>query len=78
MVKKYPNVVDQMKGYLTRKDLIISNVDIQGPEVDPRPGRITRKFVIPQMLQNLVLKNLPPEQCLQIAVGQIKEVMKGV
>jgi multiple sugar transport system substrate-binding protein len=76
-VQKYGPIVEIMKGFLTRKDIIIDAVDIQGPEVDPRPGIITRKFVMPTMLQNLVLKNMPPEECLQIAVNSIKEIMKG-
>jgi multiple sugar transport system substrate-binding protein len=75
-VQKYASIVETMKGFLTRKDLIIDAVDIQGPAVDARPGIITRKFVMPTMLQNLVLKNMPPEECLQIAVNSIKEIMK--
>jgi len=75
-VKKYQNILGTMKGFLTRKDIVLDCVDIQGPEIDPRPGKITRKFIMPTMLQNLVLKNLPPEECVKIAADQIREVMK--
>jgi multiple sugar transport system substrate-binding protein len=76
MVKKYAGIVEDMKAFLTRKDLIIDGVDIQGPAVDPRPGKIPRKFVMSTMFQNLVLKNLPPEECLKIAADSVREIMK--
>jgi hypothetical protein len=28
------------------------------------------------MFQNLILKNMPPEECVKIAADQIREVMK--
>ena len=72
MVKKYAEIVEVQKSFLTRKDLIIDGVDLQGPEIDPRAGKIPRNFVMPHMLQNLVLKNLPPDECLAIAAKEIK------
>jgi hypothetical protein len=75
-VKKYANVVETTKNFLTRKDIVIDCVDIQGPEIDPRPGKITRKFVMPTMFQNLLLKNMTPEECVKIAADQIREVIK--
>jgi len=75
-VKKYSTIVEMMKGFITRKDIVLDCVDIQGPEIDPRPGKISRAFVIPTMLQNLLLKKMPPEECLKIAANKIREIMK--
>lgn len=76
MVQKYWNVVQEMKGFLTRKDIVIDMTDLQGPEIDPRPGKISRKFVIPTMLQSHILKGLPPEECVDTAANTMREVMK--
>jgi multiple sugar transport system substrate-binding protein len=75
-VKKHWDVVQVMKSFLTRKDIALDCVDIQGPEIDPRPGKITREFIMPTMLQNLVLKKLPPEECVKIAADSMRKVMK--
>ena len=75
-VKKYWNIVEVQKSFLTRKDIIIDAVDLQGPKVDPRAGKIPRNFVMPEMFQNLVLKKMPPEECLHIAATKIAEIAK--
>jgi multiple sugar transport system substrate-binding protein len=75
-VKKHWDVVQVMKSFLTRKDIVLDCVDIQGPEIDPRPGKITREFIMPTMLQNLVLKKLAPEECVKIAADSMRKVMK--
>jgi multiple sugar transport system substrate-binding protein len=75
-VKKHWDVVQVMKSFLTRKDIALDCVDIQGPEIDPRPGKITREFIMPTMLQNLVLKKLPAEECVKIAADSMRIVMK--
>jgi multiple sugar transport system substrate-binding protein len=77
MVKKHKKAIDFMKGLLTRKDIIIDAIDLQGPQVDVRGGKLFESFVLPEMLQNLILRKMPPAACVDDAAAKMRKVLKS-
>lgn len=77
LVKKHQKAVDFMKGLLTRKDIIIDAIDLQGPQVDERGGKLFESFVMPEMLQNLVLRKLDPAACVDQAAAKMRKILQG-
>jgi multiple sugar transport system substrate-binding protein len=77
LVKKHQKAVDFMKGLLTRKDIIIDAIDLQGPQVDVRGGKLFESFILPEMLQNLVLRKMQPAACLEEAAAKMRKVIKA-
>lgn len=76
LVKKHKKAVDFMKGLLTRKDIIIDAIDLQGPAVDIRPAKLFESFVMPEMLQNLVLRNTDPVACVEEAAVKMRKIIQ--
>ena len=76
MVKKHKKAVDFMKGLLTRKDIIIDAIDLQGPAVDVRGGKLFESFVLPEMLQSLVLKKTDPAACLEETAAKMRKIIQ--
>lgn len=73
LVKKYAWSVDIMKGFL--KGATIGSIDTEGPAPDTRPGKIFEGFVFPEMLQNHVLKGLPPDRCVEQAAEKARKLI---
>lgn len=73
LVKKYPQAVDTMKSFL--KGAIIGSIDTEGPAPDTRPGKIFEGFVFPEMVQNVVLRKLPPERAVDLAAEKAKKLI---
>jgi multiple sugar transport system substrate-binding protein len=76
MVKKHKKAVDFMKGLLTRKDIIIDAIDLQGPVVDVRGGKLFESFVLPEMLQSLVLKKMDPAACVEETAAKMRKIVQ--
>jgi multiple sugar transport system substrate-binding protein len=68
--------VEFMKGLLTRKDLIIDAIDLQGPAVDVRGGKLFESFVMPEMLQSLVLKKTDPVACVEETATKMRKIIQ--
>jgi multiple sugar transport system substrate-binding protein len=62
-----------MKGFL--KGATIGSIDTEGPAPDTRPAKIFEGFVFPEMLQNHVLKNLPPDKCVEQAAEKARKLV---
>lgn len=76
LVKKHMKSVEFMKGLLTRKDLIIDAIDLQGPAVDVRGGKLFESFVMPEMLQSLVLKKTDPVACVEETATKMRKIIQ--
>jgi len=75
LIRKYADVVQQMRTFATDPDIIRASIDTQGPAPDLRPGKVFESFAVPEMLENRCLKNLPAEQCVQIAADKIRKLI---
>jgi len=56
----------------------IAMVSAQNGVVNPGTAAIENAYVIPHMMQEVVLKNLPPEQAVDTAAKQMRDIMAKV
>ncbi|HEY0219612.1 MAG TPA: extracellular solute-binding protein [Afipia sp.] len=75
LIEKHLESVKTMRGFITDPNVILRSIDTEGPKPDLRPGKIFEAFIMPEMLQNRVLKNMSSAECLQIAADKIRSIM---
>jgi multiple sugar transport system substrate-binding protein len=75
LVKKYWDtaMVPQYELINTSK---IGGIDIDGPWLDPLPGRVSRDNIFAYMAQKVVLKNMPTQQAIKEAAEDIRKLHK--
>lgn len=73
MIQKHWDVMMQLKSFVEQdSDKLIAGIDTSGPEFGVPPCRIFNENVLPEMLQNKVLKGLPSSECVKIAADKIR------
>lgn len=75
LVEKHANLVEFMKSFLTRKDVIIRSVDTEGPRVDLRPAKMFETFAITEALQNVVYNGMPSSEAADIMAKKYRTVL---
>lgn len=75
LIQKHPEAIEAMQGFITDPDMVVTSVDTQGPAPDLRPGKIFQAFVIPEMLQNRILKDMPAAEAVKIAGDRMRELV---
>jgi multiple sugar transport system substrate-binding protein len=76
LVKKHSKAVEFTKSLLTRTDIRIDAIDQQGPKVDVRGGKLFESFVMPEMLQSLVLRKTDPIACVEEAAAKMRKTIQ--
>ncbi|ABM57632.1 ABC transporter substrate-binding protein [Verminephrobacter eiseniae] len=74
LIAKHQEAVETMRSFITDKSVILTSVDTEGPAPDLRPGKVLEGFVIPEMLQNKVLKNMPSAECVKLAADKMRKL----
>jgi multiple sugar transport system substrate-binding protein len=76
MIQKYSGVVEQMRELVTDKSVVLTSIDTQGPAPDVRPGKVFESFVMPEMLQNKILRGMASDEAVNVAAARMREVIK--
>lgn len=65
----------QMKSFIDPDSKVrLSSVDLIGPSIDLRPCKVFDSNVMPEMLQNKVLKNMSSADCVKAAANRIRKL----
>lgn len=75
LIEKHSAAVEEMRRFLTDKNIILTSIDTQGPYPSLKPGKIFEAFVFPEMLQNKCLKNMPSADCVKLAAERMRQVI---
>jgi multiple sugar transport system substrate-binding protein len=76
LIQKHAEAVRTMKGFLEDPDLIIRSIDTDGPAPDVRPAKVFESYVLPEMVQNRLLKDMPADACVEQGIGKLVELIK--
>ena len=77
LIEKHAAAVKTMQGFLEDPNITIRSIDTEGPKPDLRPAKIFESFIIPEMIQNKVLKNMASDACVEEAVAKMNRVIAG-
>ena len=75
MIEKHKDIVAEMRRFITDPKVMMTGVDTDGPNIDMRPAKVFERFIIPEMLENRCLKNMPGEECVKIASEKIRKLI---
>lgn len=64
-----------MKSILTRKDVVVRSIDTEGPGIDLRPPKMFETFAICDAIQNVLYKNMPPAEAIDIMAAKYRTVL---
>ena len=74
MIQKHWATMMQMKGFVEDENVRIASLDKTGPEMDLRPCKIFDLNIMPEMLQNKVLKGMSSADCVKTAADRIRKI----
>ena len=75
MIQKHWATMMQMKSFIDPDSKVrLSSVDLIGPSIDLRPCKVFDSNVMPEMLQNKVLKNMSSADCVKAAANRIRKL----
>jgi multiple sugar transport system substrate-binding protein len=74
LISQYSGMIETMRGLVTDPSIVLTSIDTQGPAPDVRPGKVFESFVLPEMLQNRILKEMDAAE----AVTQAAERMRAL
>ena len=75
LIKKHAEAVKTMRGFLSDDKIILRSIDTEGPAPDIRPAKVFQSYVLPEMLQNRLLKNTPADACVDQAIARMREIV---
>jgi len=75
MISKHAELVEFMKSILTRTDVVIHSIDIEGPNIDLRPAKMFETFAICDAIQNVVYKGMPPSEAIEVMSANYRAVL---
>lgn len=75
LIRKHAEAVNTMRGFLNDDKLIIRSIDTEGPAIDIRPSKVFQAYVLPEMLQNKLLKGTPSDACVDQAIARMRQVI---
>ena len=76
-LETFAHVVEWQKRFLTDKNVIIRSIDTEGPEPDLKSGKMFYSYALPEMLQNVVLKNMAASEAVDIAAKKLADSIKA-
>lgn len=75
LIEKHLETIGTMKSWLLDKNVEINSIDTDGPTPDLRPPKVFESYVMPEMLQNRVLKGMSSSDCVKAAGQKIRDVI---
>ena len=75
MIQKHWATMEQMKSFIdTGSKTLLSSVDTSGPSIDLHPCKVFDANIMPEMLQNRVLRNMSSIDCVKAAADRIRKI----
>jgi len=74
MIQKHWSTMMQMKSYIENNDVKLASVDLMGPTIDLRPCKVFEANVLPEMLQNKVLRGMSSADAVKAAADRIRKI----
>jgi len=74
MIQKHWQTMMQMKSYIEDKNIKLSSVDLTGPTIDLRPCKVFEMNILPEMLQNKVLRKMSSADSVKAAADRIRKL----
>jgi multiple sugar transport system substrate-binding protein len=74
LVKKYPDVITKYTEYLDPTKTIINSIDTQGPDLSVLPSKVWSAYAIPEMYQNVLMKNMALGEAVDTAASKIRRL----
>jgi len=75
MIKKHWATMEKMKSFIDEDSkTLLSAVDTIGPSITLRPCKVFDANIMPEMLQNRVLKNMSSADCVKTAADRIRKI----
>lgn len=75
MIRKYGHILERNRRFITDDSVILTSIDTQGPHTDVRPGKVFESFVLPEMLQNKILRGVESGEAVARAAARMREVI---
>lgn len=75
MVEKYAGIIEMNRRFITDDSVILTSIDTQGPRPDVRPGKVFESFILPEMLQNRILREMDAAEAVSQAAAAIRELI---
>jgi multiple sugar transport system substrate-binding protein len=75
MIQKHWATMEQMKSFIDEDSkTVLNSIDMTGPSFDLRPCKVFDANIMPEMLQNRVLKNMSSSDCVKAAADRIRKI----
>lgn len=75
LIRKYGHILERNRRFITDDSVILTSIDTQGPHTDVRPGKVFESFVLPEMLQNKILRGVESGEAVVRAAARMREVI---
>ena len=75
LIQQYDHVIEANRRFITDDSVILTSIDTQGPHPDVRPGKVFESFVLPEMLQNKILRGLDSAEAVAQAATRMREII---
>ena len=75
LIQQYDHVIEANRRFITDDSVILTSIDTQGPHPDVRPGKVFESFVLPEMLQNKILRGLDSADAVAQAATRMREII---
>lgn len=72
MIQKHWDTMMQMKSFVEQDGPKLMSVDLTGPSIDLLPCKVFDANIMPEMLQDKVLKNMSSVDCVKTAADKIR------
>ncbi|WP_249692343.1 extracellular solute-binding protein [Stappia sp. WLB 29] len=76
LITKYADQIEVMRKMVTDDEMLVTSIDTQGPAPDIRPGKVFEGFVMPEMLQDKLIKGMSSTEAVEKAAARMRELIK--
>jgi multiple sugar transport system substrate-binding protein len=77
LLERHRDALAVMRSFLDPDRAWINSIDTDGPEMDPRPGKVWEANVFPEMLQDVCLKKVPAERAVTAAADKVRKLLQA-
>lgn len=74
LITKHAAAYEQMAAFLDPAKTIVNALEIDGPSIGIIQTKVCASHVIPEMYQNVLIKNMKPANAVEFAAGKIREI----
>jgi multiple sugar transport system substrate-binding protein len=64
-----------MRKMVTDEAMLVTSVDTQGPRPDIRPGKVFEAFVMPEMIQDKLIKGMSSTEAVERAAARMRQLV---